>query len=245
MTADPLLTAENISLHLSGRCILHGVSLMVRAGEIVSLVGPNGAGKTTLLRVLLGLIKPESGHILRKPDLRIGYVPQRLEVDPLLPMTVAQFLSLWEGATPAQITTCLARTGADVLAARQLSKLSGGEFQRVLLARALLNNPQLLVLDEPAQAMDIAGQAALYNLLGEERERSGCAVLMVSHDLHIVMRKTDHVVCLNHHVCCAGHPSEVGRDPAYAALFGDEAQAFALYAHHHDHVHQAGEDHEH
>lgn len=233
----PLISAENTGLRLNGRQILSHVSLQLHAGEVVCLVGPNGAGKTSLLRLLLGLEAPTQGQITRAPGLRLGYVPQRLHLDPLLPLTVARFLNLWPGATPDRSAACLAQTGATPLAARAIQSLSGGELQRVLLARALLNNPQLLMLDEPAQGMDMHGQAALYELIATLRRDSGCGVLMVSHDLHVVMRQTDRVICLNQHVCCAGHPEEVGRDPAYTALFGPEAHSFALYHHHHDHHH--------
>lgn len=234
---EPLLSAEKISVLLGGRPVLQNVSLSLQAGEIVSLIGPNGAGKTTLLRALLGLVMVDSGHVSRAAGLRLGYVPQKLSIDPLLPLTTLSFLRLWPGASEQRMTDCLTLTGAAHLADRPLQKLSGGEYQRVLLARALLGQPNLLVLDEPAQALDVHGQASLYDLIGELVRTTGCGVLMVSHDLHIVMRQTSRVICLNQHVCCEGHPGEVGRDPAYTALFGSDARSFALYQHHHDHHH--------
>lgn len=237
MTPEPLLAAHNLHVRLDGRDILKDVSLSLHSGEIVSLIGPNGAGKTTLLRTLLGLLLPDRGHVSRAPQLRLGYVPQKLVIDPLLPLTTLSFLKLWPGAAPERIAECLALANASALADRPLQKLSGGEYQRVLLARALLNRPNLLVLDEPAQALDVHGQAALYDLIGALSRDTGCGVLIVSHDLHVVMRQTSRVICLHQHVCCQGSPDDVSRDPAYAALFGADARAFALYHHHHDHSH--------
>ena len=228
----PLLTAHQISAAFDGRSVLHGIHLQLMPGEIVSLIGPNGAGKTTLLRVLLGLQRSESGSVTRAPQLRIGYVPQRLPLDSLLPMTAGRFLALW-----GQDDTAIDKAGARPLLGRPLQKLSGGELQCVLLARALSNQPQLLVLDEPAQALDLAGQRALYDTIGRVRDETGCGVLLVSHDLNIVMRKTDRVICLHGHICCQGKPDDVSRDPAYTALFGPAADAFAVYHHHHDHDH--------
>lgn len=237
MTRSPLLSAHQISVTLGGRSILSNVSLELFAGEVVSVIGPNGAGKTTLLRALLGLHKPDSGTITRAADLRLGYVPQKLTIDPLLPLSVEEFLHLWPGASTAHIEGCLELTHALHLRTRQMHRLSGGEHQRVLLARALLNAPNLLVLDEPAQALDMHGQASLYQLIGALSKASGCGVLMVSHDLTVVMRQTNRVICLHQHICCQGHPDEVSKDPAYTGLFGTDASAFALYHHHHDHHH--------
>lgn len=237
MPGDPLLSAHNLFVNLGGRHVLQDVSLDLFAGEIVSLIGPNGAGKTTLLRTLLGLQMADRGHVNRSAGLKLGYVPQKLTIDPLLPLTTMSFLKLWPGGDESRIDECLKLANAEGLVARPLQKLSGGEYQRVLLARALLNKPNLLVLDEPAQALDVHGQAALYDLIGELSRNTGCGVLVVSHDLHIVMRQTTRVICLHQHVCCQGHPDDVSRDPAYAALFGADAKAFALYQHHHDHHH--------
>lgn len=232
-----LLSAHQLGVSLDGRQILRGIDLEIVPGETISLIGPNGAGKTTLLRALLGLQPLTTGHVSRKPGLRLGYVPQRLQIDSLLPMSVRSFMQLWPAYNPVTAAQCLEQTGAQSLIDRPLQRLSGGEFQRVLLARALMNAPDLLVLDEPAQALDIQGQATLYSLIAAHQKQSGCAVLMVSHDLHVVMRETSRVICLNQHICCQGHPDDVSRDPAYETLFGPQARAFAVYHHHHDHHH--------
>ncbi len=232
-----LMTAENLTVQRGGVPVLRDVSLTVTAGEIVSIIGPNGAGKTTLIRALLGLEVPSQGHLRRALGLRIGYVPQKLGIDPLLPLTAGRFLALWPGATPLRVAEVLAATGTTALALRPLAGLSGGELQRVLLARALINKPSLLVLDEPAQGLDVHAEAALYELIETLRRETGCGVLLVSHDLHLVMAKTDRVVCLNGHICCQGHPEMVRSDPAYVAMFGSSMAAFALYQHHHDHTH--------
>jgi zinc transport system ATP-binding protein len=229
-----LAALEEVSLAFGRRVVLERVSLAVGTGEIVTLVGPNGAGKTTLLRILLGLQKPSAGRVWRRPGLRIGYLPQRLAIDETLPLTVARLLALAGSRNRDRIDAALAEVGAGPLACMQVQTLSGGELQRVLLARALLREPDLLVLDEPVQGVDVTGQGELYALIRRIRDRRDCGVLLVSHDLHLVMAASDEVVCLNRHVCCSGHPEAVTRHPAYRALFGD---AIAVYAHHHDHVH--------
>ncbi|WP_020208657.1 zinc ABC transporter ATP-binding protein ZnuC [Gilvimarinus chinensis] len=240
MTPEPaelLLQTANLSVIRGGRTLVDGADLSVHAGEIVTLIGPNGAGKTTLVRAILQLMSFNGGKLYRKPGLRIGYMPQKLHIDPSLPLTVERFLGLGKGKKH-QAQQALARTGAEHLLSQPLQALSGGETQRVLLARALLQQPQLLVLDEPVQGVDVAGQAALYALINELRKELGCGVLLISHDLHLVMANTDTVVCLNGHVCCHGHPAQVTADPAYLELFGHRAEAqIALYTHHHDHAH--------
>jgi zinc transport system ATP-binding protein len=238
MAEAPLVAVEGVTVRLGGRDVLRRVSLSVGSAEIVTLVGPNGAGKTTLARVVLGLLAPSAGTVRRRPGLSIGYVPQRLAVDPVLPLTVRRLLSLTRRVPEAEARGALAETGAAALLDREVQHLSGGELQRVLLARALLRRPDLLVLDEPAQNVDFIGQAELYGLIGRLRERHGCAVLMISHDLHVVMSATDRVVCLNAHVCCAGAPEAVTRHPEYLALFGPRPAAqIAVYTHHHGHRH--------
>jgi zinc transport system ATP-binding protein len=218
--------------------VLDGVDLTVGAGEIVTVIGPNGAGKSVLLRILLGLLPPDRGEVWRKLGARIGYVPQRLAVDPTLPLPVRRFLELGAPAGEAALAAALAEVGAAQVLDSPIQAVSGGEFQRVLLARALLRNPELLVLDEPVQGVDVTGQEELFRLIRAIRDRRGCAVLMVSHDLHLVMAATDIVVCLNRHVCCTGRPETVRGDPAFLALFGPTApDAIAVYAHHHDHAH--------
>ena len=235
--SDALIRLDGVSVGFNGQNVLDRVQLNIRPGEIVTLIGPNGAGKTTLVRAVLGLLKPDSGSIWRKPKLRIGYMPQKLHVDATLPLSVLRFLRLVPGVDRARAQAALAEVGASQVLDSPLQSISGGELQRVLLARALLREPELLVLDEPVQGVDVAGQAELYRLITRLRERYGCGVLMVSHDLHLVMSTTDQVVCLNRHVCCSGHPEQVSSDPAFVELFGSDAQSLAVYHHHHDHAH--------
>ena len=235
---QPLVRTSGVDLRIGRSQILSHVDIAVNAGEIVTLVGPNGSGKSSLVRVILGLIAPSAGTVWRQPGLRVGYVPQTLSIDPVLPITVRRLLALAGPGAAAKIAPVLAEVGAEDLADRALQELSGGEFQRVLLARALLRDPELLVLDEPLRGIDLGGQLALYDLIGRLRRHRGIGVLMVSHDLHIVMAATDRVVCLNQHVCCSGAPEAVSRSPEYAALFGPAAaRQLAVYAHQHDHTH--------
>ncbi|MFP7569655.1 ATP-binding cassette domain-containing protein [Marivita sp. S2033] len=241
-----LIDAHGVSVRLGGATILSNVTLSIDAGEIVTIVGPNGSGKSTLLKTLLGAIEPTRGHVDRTEGLRVGYVPQKLHIDPTLPLPVLRFLSLPTPVPRAQSLDALDRTGVAALADRQLSDLSGGQMQRVLLARAILNDPQLLVLDEATQGLDQAGSAAFYRLIEEIRADMGCGVLMVSHELHVVMAASDRVICLNGHVCCEGAPEHVASAPEYRALFGTGTQgALALYRHEHnhshDHAHEAAE----
>ncbi|MGH6954715.1 MAG: ATP-binding cassette domain-containing protein [Alphaproteobacteria bacterium] len=240
MTAEPapLVEGRCLSLRLGGRDVLSNVDVAVRAGEIVTLIGPNGAGKTMLVRVLLGLVTPDSGTVRRRPELVVGYVPQRFDLDPVVPLSVRGLLGLTRKLEPARADEALAEVGTEHLADSAVHELSGGELQRVLLARALARDPDLLVLDEPGRGVDYAGQSGLYDLIARIRDRRGCGALIVSHDLHLVMAATDRVLCLNHHVCCAGRPETVTRHPEYLALFGPAAAgAFAVYTHAHDHGH--------
>ena len=238
-----LARIKDLSVALGGAPILHGVNLTIDPGEIITIVGPNGSGKSTLLRTLVGAIQPSNGTVTKRDGLRIGYVPQRLHIDPTLPMTVRRFLGLPEPVADDDATAALTNAGADGLAHRQMVGLSGGQFQRVLLARALLSKPELLILDEATQGLDQPGSAAFYRQIETVRETLGCAVLMVSHELHVVMAASDRVICLNGHVCCEGAPDQVATAPEYRALFGSGTQgALALYRHEHDHHHH---DHDH
>lgn len=238
----PLFKAEALSVELNGQTVLAQVTLTIMPGEIVTIVGPNGSGKSTLLRAIIGAVPPAGGTLTVRPGLRIGYVPQKLHVDPTLPVTVLRFLSLPKRVSRSEADRVLHLAGAQTLASKQLSELSGGQLQRVLLARALLAEPELLILDEATQGLDQPGSAAFYQLVSDIRDDIGCAVLMVSHELHVVMASSDRVICLNGHICCEGHPAHVASAPEYRALFGTgTGGALALYRHDHDHNH----DHEH
>jgi zinc transport system ATP-binding protein len=238
MTAAPLIELRAASIRLGGRAILENVDLAVHPGEIVSLIGPNGAGKSTLLKALLGVVALDTGTMRKRRGLRVGYMPQRLHVDATLPVTVDRFLDLPQRQPAAARTAALADVGVGGLGRASLQELSGGEFQRVLLARLLLRAPELVVLDEPGQGVDYLGQADFFRLIERIRRERGCSILLVSHDLHLVMAATDRVVCLNRHVCCTGRPEAVSQHPAYRALFGPAvADALGVYRHHHDHAH--------
>ena len=233
-----LIQAQRLGVRIGARQILRDVDLSVRKREIVTVVGPNGSGKTTLLRVLIGAQTPSEGVVIREAGLRVGYVPQRLAIDQAMPLTVARWLALSGIKDSQQHLQIAEQVGILGLLKQQMSSLSGGEFQRALLAEALLLRPDLLVLDEPTQGLDQPAVASFYNLIEGVREDLDCAVLMVSHDLHVVMRSSDHVICLNGHVCCQGTPTLVSNAPEYQALFGfDTEGALALYRHEHDHRH--------
>jgi zinc transport system ATP-binding protein len=236
-----LLSLSHVHVRLEGLSILENVDMTLHAGEMVTLVGPNGSGKTTLLKVALGLVPPTTGQVTRAQNLRIGYMPQKLFLEKSLPMDVLSFLTLT--AKKDEALQALCDVAASSLMKRSLHVLSGGELQRVLLAKALLKNPNLLVLDEPLQGVDPTGQEALYQLLQSIKEQKKCALLLVSHDLYFVHRASDRVICLNHHVCCSGRPEDVRHDPKYRALFGyDLPEVLAPYAHHHDHHHDGAPD---
>lgn len=240
MKTDILIQCENLSKSLGGASVIEQVTLAIKAGEVVTLIGLNGSGKTTLLKALMGIIPPDSGAVTRRTGLRIGYVPQRMVFDSVMPLKVSDWLSLSvdERFDITAVRAASAEAGVEHLLGNAMHGLSGGELQRVMLARALLRKPDLLVLDEPVQAVDITGQAALYGLISNINRTRGCAVLMVSHDLHLVMSSTTNVICLNHHICCHGAPNKVSQDPAFIALFGKPvADSLAVYTHHHDHTH--------
>lgn len=236
----PLIETRGLSVRYGPVTALAEVDLTIAQGEIVTVIGPNGSGKSSLVRAILGAVRPAAGRIDRAPGLKIGYVPQKLAVDERMPLTVGRFLSLPDRRPAAEIAEMLARTGVAGLESRQITALSGGQFQRVLLARALLARPDLLILDEATQGLDQPGTAAFYELIEDIRRETGAAILMVSHDLHVVMSASDRVICLNGHVCCEGQPHVVTAAPEYRALFGYGTHGtMALYQHNHDHAHDA------
>ena len=242
-TAETLLELKNIDLLKGQRQLLEQVSLQLKRGEILTIIGPNGAGKTTLVRVALGLMAPTAGQVLRQPGINIGYMPQKLHIDPTFPLTVKRFLALTGKYAPGKALALLEEVGAGAVLDSPLRNLSGGEMQRVLLARALMRDPDLLLLDEPVQGVDVHGQMELYQLIATIRDRHNCAIMMVSHDLHLVMAATDQVLCLNRHICCRGTPEVVTNDPAYLELFGPQAvQHLAIYTHDRSHRHDACAD---
>lgn len=234
----PLIAVENIGVRREGRWLVRGVDMTIAPGEIVTLIGPNGSGKSTTVKTALGIIAPDEGKVRRSRKLRIGYVPQRTAFDRSLPLTVERLMTLTGRRTRAAIADALALVGISHLAKAQVQALSGGEFQRAMIARAIIGRPDLLVLDEPVQGVDFSGEVALYDLIGTIRDQTGCGVLLISHDLHVVMARTDTVYCLNGHVCCSGTPDSVAASGEYAALFGPRAaETLAIYRHRHDHAH--------
>lgn len=234
----PLISLERAGAERAGRWLVRGVDLTIRRGEIVTLIGPNGSGKSTTAKIALGVIKPDEGSAHRKSGLRVGYVPQKLSIDWTLPLTVDRFMRLTGGVSAAAAEKALEATGISHLLASEVRNLSGGEFQRAMLARAIARKPDLLVLDEPVQGVDYSGEIALYNLIRTIRDDIGCGVLLISHDLHVVMAATDRVICLNGHVCCQGTPVAVASSDEYRRMFGDRVdKTLAVYEHNHDHTH--------
>ncbi len=236
-----LIDVSHLNIFIEQQIILQDIHLQVHKDEIVTLVGPNGAGKSTLVKAVLGLIPLSSGTIYKKPGLRMGYMPQKLSIEPYMPLTVQRFLEL--APLKSSLNAIIEELGIKHLLSSPMQAISGGESQRVLLARALLSHPELLVLDEPAQGVDVVGQQELYQLIIRIRDRWQCGILMVSHDLHMVMAGTDSVICLNKHVCCSGLPSAVSQHPEFIKLFGDQEPAgLAMYTHTHNHRHDLGGD---
>ncbi len=235
---DPLVTLDQAGVHRAGRWLVRGVSMAIHRGEIVTLIGPNGSGKSTTAKMALGILAPDEGTVKRGAKHRISYVPQKLAIDWTLPLTVRRFMNLTGHVAPADISAAMEETGVGHLSHSEVRNLSGGEFQRVMLARAIARKPDLLVLDEPVQGVDFTGEIALYDLIRRIRDDLHCGILLISHDLHVVMAATDRVICLNGHVCCSGTPVAVAASDEYKALFGARATAtLALYEHHHDHTH--------
>lgn len=234
---DALVTLDSVTVAFNDLPVVDRVNLSVSRGDIVTVIGPNGAGKTTLIKAITGIQRLTSGSIWRKPGLSIGYVPQHLHLQPTLPLTVQRFMSL-TGQSDAECRQALSETGIKHLFTASIHRLSGGEMQRMLIARALVRKPELLVLDEPAQGVDINGQASLYDLIRGLRDSLQCGVIMISHDLHLVMAATDKVICLNQHICCSGYPEDISHDPAFIEVFGRPvAESLAIYHHHHNHSH--------
>ena len=236
--SGPLVSLHNVGVRRNGRWLVRGVDFSVSAGEIVTLIGPNGSGKSTSAKAAIGVLKPDEGQVVRRSGLKVGYVPQKISVDWTLPLTVRRLMTLTGPLSERDIETALDAAGIAHLAKAEVQHLSGGEFQRALLARAIARKPDLLVLDEPVQGVDFSGEIALYDLIKTIRNTTGCGVLLISHDLHVVMAETDTVICLNGHVCCRGTPHTVSRSAEYRQLFGARAaETLAVYSHHHDHTH--------
>ena len=232
-----LVKLNEVGIKQNDKWLVKGVSLVVEKGKIVTLIGPNGSGKSTTAKIALGIYKKIEGQV-EKYTNNVGYVPQKISIDWTLPLRVNDFMLLTENLKDETINEALSLTGVIHLKDKNLGNLSGGEFQRVLLARAISRKPDLLVLDEPVQGVDFTGEIALYELIKKISDTLNCGILLISHDLHTVMSATDHVVCLNGHVCCSGSPSDVARNNEYKALFGEQAsQTLSIYEHKHDHVH--------
>jgi zinc transport system ATP-binding protein len=237
-SAEIIVEVAGAGVRRGERWLVEGIDLRIRRGEIVTLIGPNGSGKSTTARLVTGVLKPDAGQVTRAKDLTIGYVPQKLNIDWTLPLSVRRLLTLTARHPADAVARALAEVGIPHLAEAEVQHLSGGEFQRALLARAMIRRPDLLVLDEPVQGVDFSGEVALYQLIKQIRDETDCGVLLISHDLHVVMAETDTVICLNGHVCCTGTPAAVARSPEYLELFGSRAAAtLAIYQHHHDHTH--------
>jgi zinc transport system ATP-binding protein len=235
---ETLITLSQAGVRRGGRTLVEGVDLTISRGEIVTLIGPNGSGKSTTAKMVTGVLRPDMGRVTRRPGLTIGYVPQKLAIDWTLPLTVERLMTLTGSHGAREVAAALDAVGASRLLKAAVQELSGGEFQRVLFARAMIRKPDLLVLDEPVQGVDFSGEEALYALIRQIRDTTNAGILMISHDLHVVMAETDTVLCLNGHVCCRGTPGAVKQSPEYLRLFGARG-GLAIYQHHHDHEHHA------
>lgn len=236
--SDVLISVNHISLKHNGKSILDDVSFELKAGEFITLIGPNGAGKSSLIKILLGLIQPSSGSIKKSNSIRLGYTPQQFTLNEFIPISVLDFITLNQKIDTQFLTDTIALTNIDPLLHNALKSLSGGEMQRVLITRSLLNKPNVLILDEPAQNLDLNGQMHLYKLIQDIHQQQGCAVLMVSHDLHRVMKESTQVLCLYHHICCMGQPKSILKNSQFNDLFADQMnELMATYEHHHNHCH--------
>ena len=234
-----LISANNISLNRNGKTILDDVSFELNQGEFITLIGPNGAGKSSLIKILLGLVQPNSGQVIKAKNIKLGYTPQAFTPNEFIPISVAEFLVLNQKVSAQFLTETTTLTGIEAILNNSLKDLSGGEMQRVLLTRALLAKPNVLILDEPAQNLDVSGQMHLYKLIQDIHQQQNCAVLMVSHDLHRVMKESTQVLCLYHHICCIGQPESILKDSQFNDLFADQMDdLMATYEHHHNHCHE-------
>lgn len=233
-----LIQFDKVSLEANGQHIVQDITFEIKKPEIITLLGPNGAGKTSLVRLLVGLESPTQGSITRHPNLCIGYVPQQLSLKKSLPLTALRFLQAGKKSSEQQIKDALRLAQAEHLIHKSVQILSGGERQKLLLARALLGAPDLLVLDEPMQGIDLHGQEELYSLLYDLQRQQDISIFLVSHDLHIVMSESNHIMCLNKHLCCSGSSEEIQSNPEFLKMFGLESAAhLAIYTHRHDHHH--------
>jgi len=229
---------KNISLKLNEQQILKNINLRINRGQITTLIGPNGGGKTSIARILIGILKPSSGEVFIQKNIKIGYVPQKLEIEKTIPLRVMDFLELFAQKNTKNQLLIIKKLNIGTILEKSLHQISIGQMQKILLAQALMNSPDLLVLDEPTSNMDISAQADFYNLLEEIRKQQNCAILLISHDLHIVMQQTNQVICVNHHICCEGNPESINNHPEYLSLFGKhKINNIAIYPHHHDHLH--------
>ena len=234
---NPLVKLENAGVYKSSKWLVRGISFEVNNGQIVTLIGPNGSGKTTTAKMILNILNADEGLVTSNTN-KMAYVPQKINIDWTMPLRVIDFMKITSSINNAQITEALTLTGVEKLLYDEVHNLSGGEFQRVLIARAVAKKPELLVLDEPVQGVDFNGEIALYNLIKKISDKLNCGILLISHDMHFVMSATDHVICLNGHICCSGTPSSVVKNPAYIKLFGEHnAETLSYYQHHHDHSH--------
>ena len=234
---NPLVKLENAGVYKSSKWLVKGISFEVNNGQIVTLIGPNGSGKTTTAKMILNILNADEGLVTSNTN-KMAYVPQKINIDWTMALRVIDFMKITSSINNAQITEALTLTGVEKLLYDEVHNLSGGEFQRVLIARAVAKKPELLVLDEPVQGVDFNGEIALYNLIKKISDKLNCGILLISHDMHFVMSATDHVICLNGHICCSGTPSSVVKNPAYIKLFGEHnAETLSYYQHHHDHSH--------
>jgi len=232
-----LVKLENAGVQRTSKWLVKGISFEISQGQIVTLIGPNGSGKTTTAKMILNIMNADEGQITRNTD-KMAYVPQKINIDWTMPLRVIDFMKITNNLNDNQVIESLTTTGVDKLLYNQIHNLSGGEFQRVLIARAIAKKPDLLVLDEPVQGVDYNGEIALYNLIKKISVNLNCGILLISHDMHFVMSTTDHVVCLNGHICCSGTPSSVVKNPEYIKLFGEHnSETLSYYQHHHDHSH--------